>query len=114
MDDGFLVHILKTHTDLFYYCCCLFFWQFFLLFDLLETTVGKCFDDQIEIFLIVEVSEQCSQIGMVQIGLDLDLSQNVIFYLHLTDSLLRHLLYHANKADVLLLGHEDLSECTLA
>ena len=114
MDDGFLVHVLETHTDLFDYCCCLFLWQFFLLFDLLETAVWKCFDDQVEIFLIVEVSEQCSQVGMVQIRLDFDLSQDVIFYLHLTDSLLRHLLYHADEAYVLLLGHEDLSECALA
>lgn len=71
MDDGLLMHVLETHTDLFDYSCGFLLWQFFLLFDLLETAIGKGFNDQVQVFLIMKVSEEGSQVGMVQIGLDL-------------------------------------------
>ena len=74
MDDGLLMHVLETHTDLLDYSCCFLLRQFFLFFDLLETAIGKCFNDQVQVFLIMEVSEEGSQVGMVQIGLDLDFS----------------------------------------
>lgn len=57
MDDGLLMHVLETHTDLLDYSCGLFFRQFFLFFDLLETAIGKGFNYQVQVFLIVEVSE---------------------------------------------------------
>lgn len=114
MDDGLLMHVLETHTDLFDYSCGFLLWQFFLLFDLLETAIGKGFNDQVQVFLIMKVSEEGSQVGMVQIGLDLYFSQNVVLNLHLADPLLRHLFYHANEAYVLLLSHKHLSECTFA
>ena len=114
MDDRLLMHVLEAHAHLLDDRSCFFLWQFLLLLDLLEAAVGKRFDDEVEILLVMEAAEQGSQVGVVEIGLDLDFPQNVVFYLHLPDSLLGHLLDDADEADALLLSHEDLAECALA
>lgn len=114
MDDRLLVHILQAYADLLDDCSCFFLWQFFLLFYLLEAAIRKCFYNKVKVFLIMKVAEQGSQIRMVQIGLDFDFSQYVVFYFHLSYSFLRHLLDYADEAYVFLLGHEDLPECALS
>lgn len=105
MDDALLVHVLEPVTDLLDNGSCFFLWQFPLLLDLLQTAIRQRFYDEIQVLLIVEVPEQGSDIGLAQIRLDLYLPQNVVLHLHFPDPLFRHLLYHANKSNVLLLSH---------
>lgn len=114
MDDALLVHVLQSIANLLDNCSCFFLRQFPLLLDLLQTAIWQSFDDEIQVLLIMEVPKQSSDIGLVQVGLDLNFPQNVVFHLHFPDPLLRHLLYHANKANVLLLGHIHIPKRTFA
>lgn len=114
MDDALFVHVFKPVTDLLDDGSCLLLWQFPLLLDLLQTAVGQRLNDEIEVFLVVEVPEQSSDVGLIEVGLDLYFAQNVVFHLRFPDPLLRHLLNHADKADVLLLSQIHVSKCTLA
>lgn len=67
MDDALFVHVLEPVANLLDDGSCFFLWQFPLLFNLLQTAVRKRFDDEIKIFLVVEVPEQSSDVGLVQV-----------------------------------------------
>ena len=113
MNDALLVHVLEPVADLLDDGGCFLLGQLPLLLDLLQTAIGQGLNDEVQVFLVVEIAEERSDVGLVEIGLDLDLAQNVVFHLHLADPLLRHLLNHADKANVLLLRHIHVSECAL-
>lgn len=82
------MHILQPLTDLLYNGSGLLFRELTFLLDLLKTTVWKGFEHEIEILLIMEVPIQSRQITIVQVRLDLDLSQNVLFNFSITDTFL--------------------------
>lgn len=58
MDDGFLMHMLESLAYLFHNGCCFPLRKFSLLLDLLQTAIRKGFNNQIQIFLVVEIAEE--------------------------------------------------------
>jgi hypothetical protein len=64
MDYAFLVHILESLAYLFHNGCCFPLRKLSLLLDLLQTAVRKGFNNQIKIFLVVEIAEQGRQVAM--------------------------------------------------
>jgi hypothetical protein len=51
------VHEFKSIGYLFYYCGSLFFREFLFLFYVLETAIGKGFEDQIEVIFVMETAK---------------------------------------------------------
>jgi hypothetical protein len=77
---------------------------------LLETAVRQSLEYEINIFFIMETSIEGCEIEVIQVGLYLNLSQDVLLYLPILDSLFGHLFYYTNHSDRLLLSHEDIAE----
>ena len=92
MNNELLMKIFQAFCDLFDYLCCLFLWHFFLLFDLLQTSVRQKFHYQIEILFIVEKSIERSDVLVAEIGLEFDFSDNMFFHFGLPNAFFGHLL----------------------
>lgn len=114
VDDVLLVHELESFCNLADDVRRFLLGQFAFLLDLLQRAIGQQFKDEVEIVLIVEVSVERSAVAVVEIGLQLYLSDYVFLHLGLSDPLLRHLLYHAHEAQLLLLRCKHLPECALS
>ena len=67
MDDAFLVHVLESLAYLFHNGCCFPLREFALLLDLLQTAVREGFNNQIQIFLVVEISKEGCQVAMGEV-----------------------------------------------
>lgn len=113
MDDTFLVHILESLANLLHDGCCFPLGKLSLLLDLLQTAIRKGFNNQIQIFLIVEIAEESCQIAMGEVRLDLDLPKDMIFDFQLSNAPFRHLLDDTDEANGFLLSHKDLSKGAL-
>lgn len=114
MDDGFLVEVLEALSNLLHDLNGLLLGQLPLLLDLLERAVRQQLHDEVEMVLVVKVAVERSAVAVVEIALQLYLPCDVLLHLQLSDLFLRHLLYHANEAELLLLRNKDLAEGTLA
>ena len=88
MNYVLLVHVLETLSYLPHDRCRLFLWQFLFLLDVLKASIRKGLKDEVEILFVVEVPEERGQIFVVQVGLDLDLSQDVFLHFGCPDPLL--------------------------
>lgn len=73
MDDALFMHVLEALADLFDDSCGFSLWHFPFLLDLLQTAVGEGLNDEVEIVLVVEVAEEGGQVGVIEVGLDLNL-----------------------------------------
>ena len=114
MDDGFLVEVLEALSNLLHDLNGLLLGQLPLLLDLLERSVRQQLHDEVEMVLVVKVAVERSAVAVVEIALQLYLPCDVLLHLQLSDLFLRHLLYHANEAELFLLRNKDLAEGTLA
>lgn len=114
MDDGFLVEVFEALSNLLHDLNGLLLGQLPLLLDLLERAVRQQLHDEVEMVLVVKVAVERSAVAVVEIALQLYLPCDVLLHLQLSDLFLRHLLYHANEAELLLLRNKDLAEGTLA
>ncbi len=114
MDDRFLVEVFEALSNLLHDLNGLLLGQLPLLLDLLERAIRQQLHDEVEMVLVVKVAVERSAVAVVEIALQLYLPCDVLLHLQLSDLFLRHLLYHANEAELLLLRNEDLAEGTLA
>ena len=88
MNYVLLVHVLETLSYLLHDRCRLFFWQLLFLLDVLKASIRKGLKDEVEILFVVEVPEERCEIFAVQVGLDLDLPQDVFLHFGCPDPLL--------------------------
>jgi hypothetical protein len=114
VDDRFLVEVFEALSNLLHDLNGLLLGQLPLLLDLLERAIRQQLHDEVEMVLVVKVAVERSAVAVVEIALQLYLPCDVLLHLQLSDLFLRHLLYHANEAELLLLRNEDLAEGTLA
>ena len=114
MDDRFLVEVFEALSNLLHDLNGLLLGQLPLLLDLLERAVRQQLHDEVEMVLVVKVAVERSAVAVVEKALQLYLPCDVLLHLQLSYLFLRHLLYHANEAELLLLRNKDLAEGTLA
>lgn len=114
MDDRFLVEVFEALSNLLHDLNGLLLGQLPLLLDLLKRAVRQQLHDEVEMVLVVKVAVERSAVAVVEIALQLYLPCDVLLHLQLFDLFLRHLLNHANEAQLLLLSNKDLAEGTLA
>ena len=114
MDDRFLVEVFEALSNLLHDLNGLLLGQLPLLLDLLKRAVRQQLHDEVEMVLVVKVAVERSAVAVVEITLQLYLPCDVLLHLQLSDLFLRHLLNHANEAQLLLLSNKDLAEGTLA
>ena len=114
MDDRFLVEVFEALSNLLHDLNGLLLGQLPLLLDLLKRAVRQQLHDEVEMVLVVKVAVERSAVAVVEIALQLYLPCDVLLHLQLSDLFLRHLLNHANEAQLLLLSNKDLAEGTLA
>lgn len=110
MNNVLIVHVFQTLSHLLNNHGSLFLRQLLFLFDVLKTTIGKSLQNKIQILLVVEVTVKRCKVRMIQIGLDLDFSQNVLGYFRFSYPFFGHLFYHANESNVLLLSNVNISK----
>ena len=113
MDDRFLVEVFEALSNLLHDLNGLLLGQLPLLLDLLKRAVRQQLHDEVEMVLVVKVAVERSAVAVVEITLQLYLPCDVLLHLQLSDLFLRHLLNHANEAQLLLLSNKDLAEGTL-
>ena len=113
MDDRFLVEVFEALSNLLHDLNGLLLGQLPLLLDLLKRAVRQQLHDEVEMVLVVKVALERSAVAVVEITLQLYLPCDVLLHLQLSDLFLRHLLNHANEAQLLLLSNKDLAEGTL-
>ena len=113
MDDVLLVHELEPFGHLPDDVRRLLLGQLPLLLHLLQRAVGQQLQHQVQRVLVVEVPVERGAVAVVQIRLQLYLSDYVLLHLRLPDAPLRHLLYHAHEPQLLLLRRKHLPERAL-
>jgi len=113
VDDRFLVEVFEALSNLLHDLNGLLLGQLPLLLDLLKRAVRQQLHDEVEMVLVVKVAVERSAVAVVEITLQLYLPCDVLLHLQLSDLFLRHLLNHANEAQLLLLSNKDLAEGTL-
>lgn len=64
VDDVLLVHVFQAKSNLLDDLSSLLLWQFPFLLDLLQTAIRKQFHHQVQIFLVIKVAKQGSEMRM--------------------------------------------------
>ena len=67
MDYVLLMHFLQPLSHLLDYSCSFFLGKFLFLLHILETAVGEGLQDQIQVLFIMKVTEEGSQVRMIQV-----------------------------------------------